>query len=1115
MHYSSALTPDWARHRMALMLRRMREQRWRTDDSLGRLSLDETEERLLVGSVRILLEEGIRRLAGIDRERWGAAMLLVGARALRRSGEGPFSYDLMGEVLGIEGLADKIGGPEREAMELGAGFWRIQLLRTRTEDGRPWRRFLGTMIRHSGGGWAILDRLASLVSRRWHWAGIRAAEAEAVAAWIEQCATCGHVGRGMAHALENDETRHALAERLQDLAAVWAMLQEAGATTVEHALQALGADALSSWLDAPDHASARRMLEHLCEASGEGAPDRIRWHWFSDGQGREGVTIALPERIRLPDVPEEADRIELRLLDVRPDRGCSYVRRGGVFEHRQGLRQLRTPVACFEQVVVIAQYRRGHESGELVAAELSLPAPVTVFDTRSGRALRWPRSGMRIALVPQPGWSLCAPPGFAESGRAPLRAWVGEMPAGAAECAVLSPEGEEEPWTLSPTPMQLDIALPNAITGLRLHRVPVVQGAPHIRIGLMRGRGTCTVHDEHGATLMEGVAVKSWGGRVELPMERWAPGIYRLTLAFDGRACSVRFAVLPADARVDVHGGQEGTNVRLIGADLTARLSLRDRSPALAGEGSLLLGPEIRGSVVIDVAVACGHATWIGAWSLHACPEVVEIVGAGGDRETRADLSLLRGGGGLRIHGRPRSTAVVEAGDLRWSVQLSPEGERLFPFTLLPSFIFQRNGKPLAITMRWPGGEKRRLVFSDPSASRPEVRVVPSAGDQTASRLCLAWKHDIVGEVHVEAVAAWRPWWPATRLPVVPARWDDKAGYETCFSLPPGGYQIALMSGDRRVSGMALVWSSEGRVIPPPDGLGPLERELWNEPSKGRLATLLEECMQARDEERIVPGLLRNLARYGAGWFRIADVLVNILGWRRLETLLYASMLREIDQLVDAYYDAVGVSWMFVRARDLDRTAITLAALEHGRANMLLRNVGEQYAGLLLPALRCWDGLLSREEPFVQHLSELKPLHDGYAPLQRLTHEELDCLRETDIDADMDEICGGVRASLRLRGLLELRGFREEIEAQPVIREIAAASRLEDKWFSHLPEQLQAFERAVASLAWEVHCWRQGGHMATKRMQEISRLELLARHSFDYWLNTWDRIATAAEGDAR
>ena len=67
-------------------------------------------------------------------------------------------------------------------------------------------------------------------------------------------------------------------------------------------------------------------------------------------------------------------------------------------------------------------------------------------------------------------------------------------------------------------------------------------------------------------------------------------------------------------------------------------------------------------------------------------------------------------------------------------------------------------------------------------------------------------------------------------------------------------------------------------------------------------------------------------------------------------------------------------------------------------------------------------------------------------------------------------------------------------------------SRLNPDWFTKLPGRLEEQERAVAAWAWFVHRWRRGDFLPFPLMRRLSRLEALARKSFDYWLNSWDLL---------
>ena len=74
---------------------------------------------------------------------------------------------------------------------------------------------------------------------------------------------------------------------------------------------------------------------------------------------------------------------------------------------------------------------------------------------------------------------------------------------------------------------------------------------------------------------------------------------------------------------------------------------------------------------------------------------------------------------------------------------------------------------------------------------------------------------------------------------------------------------------------------------------------------------------------------------------------------------------------------------------------------------------------------------------------------------------------------------------------------------------------MDDAWFERHPERLKQLERAVAASAWRVHRWRRDETMTFETMRVLSRVEPLARKSFDYWLNSWDLLDTRNSGDKR
>ncbi|MDC0716157.1 hypothetical protein [Nannocystis bainbridge] len=1093
-------------------------------DSLGRVALDKREERELHAGVSRGFELGLSRLDAASRKRWGAAALLLGARALRAAAEGPFSYDRISAHVSL--WPRHLDQPQYNALEDGAKLWGIEIMRVVTARG-PQRRFLGTLIRQSGAGWVLLEKLAALVARQQLWDWIVSTELETIAAWIDL-----HARRTLGERVEralDEETREALAARLQDLANVRALLGQNA--TPEAALQTFGANELAAALDAPSTDATRRMLEHLCPSSDDEACGAPRWQWHLDGRGYERAVIALPQRLRPPDdLPLEVHEFRVQLLDDLQPRSALYVRvhgrdgRRDLFEHREGPR-IRLPRNL--QAQLLAQFRDGRDTGEVVVAELAVPtAPIAVFDAERGRLLRHPRAGTRVALVLAPGWRLHAPAGFLPGGKEPLEAWIGTMSDHDLACELSGPDDETQSWTLSATPPPLELTLTNAVPGLRLAHAPVVCGAPEFRSNIMRGKGTCTVR-RNGESLGS-LQVVVRGGRLKLSSASpstldWPQtGVFSLDFSLRSHTCTERVAVLPADTRAEVLGGPGGTTAALSGPTLHARLrTLSPDLPTQEGKGRLTLSPVVRGQVVLHCELA--GTPWLGVWRLFARPQIMEVVDTeGAVRDGEDDLSALRSGGGLRVYGEPRTIVQLQIEDERWSLRLSPNGERVFPFREIPSAMLQRMAEQkqveqLRIHVRWPDHSEQKRAFAIPHNKKPLVRIVPGE-DGAPPRLRVAWSRRPPGEVHIEAVRAWQPWAPSVSLPAQAATWPDldgKAGYEAEAPLEPGSYQVALFSGERQLSGATLVFCPDGTLPPPPPHFSRLEAELWDNPDIRKLPPLLDQWSEEGKDEMYLPGLLRNLTRVGIKWFRIAEILPEITGSWRLETLLREDP-SALDSLITDYYEQTGLAWMFVRDRDLECVAGRLYMHGSGAANKLLACVAELDAGLLCAAARAWGHLLSFEGQHRDQTIELQRQLNAYKEPRRISPDERAWLTEPDLEPDPNKLCVP-----RLLGLQQLNRHAAALSAGlgeldiPTNERRSTPPRFDPAWFDRLPERLQELERAAATWAWAVHLWRRGETMTYRTMRALSRIEPLARRSFDYWLNSWDRIDPQKSGDHR
>lgn len=1116
-------------HRLRQLLGDLRkDERYTPGEPLHRVQLSSRQEIALRGCVRQLLADGVGRLDRADRSRWGAAMLLLGARALRQESEGPFTYSRMGETLCMPDLEGRLGAIGRDAMDAGARCWGIEILRIEHKGGSRRRQFLRTMLRHSGGGWAILERLAEHVAGRWSFASVLRADLDTVVGWIDDRVQRGELGQKLGDALRGLETHYAMAERLQDVATAWALVREeldagldAGDITPEHAgpdvLTRSSALGIGELLDAPDQAAEQRMVQILFPAATAiaGGETRIRWRWRVDSRGRHALVIELPAQMRLPGLPRSADRVRARVIAGRSDERCIYTVQDGMLRHLSGTRFLSLPDDPDERVTVIAEYRQGQTIGEIELDELDLRRPVAMFRLDTGRITRRAAAGSEIVLVPPPGWILEELLGFWPDGQGAWHGWLGTMPDEPTPCTLHDPDGHRTRWTLVPAGIGLDVTLDNAIDRLRLDGALVTCGPPVFATSQITGALDYRVENRDDRAAFQGRAGIR-GARLRLP-GTWRPGRYCIEVQRDAETRRVDLVVLPESARFAVRSEADRSAVTLSGCP---RAQVQVRGSARPGSAKLMLGSEHRGPVVLEVTIPLDRATLVGTWCVWASPMTAAVVATrDGDPVAERDIAILRGGGGLSIHGPPRSSVEVRFRDEVRRLRLPGHGHRFVPFVWLPGRLFRDLAdRRLEVEVRWADGACKQLSFVDSSARPLQHHGLHGEADETSRERFLCWPHTTENVLHVEAVAAWQPWKPAHRLPVRPAERAGEPGCAVTLDVPPGPYQATVMCGDRRISGMGLIWCNvdSERAEPPPE-LIPLERELWRPtPHRGRLAEFLQRRLEQEGDDAILAGIVTTLQRYGTSWFRIAEVLVPFLGTWRLRSLLDDSW--ELGDAVEFYYQEMGVPWLFIRHRDL--VAMGQWLDDHAQsANQLLVEVGDLRAGLLVSAVDAWASRLDLGDEEQARL--LAPLYQASQLYRKapgsLGHDDLDRLRESGelldaLDAVDDEIPA---YSQRLLGLLELRSHVDLILAEPESRwlleaPMATCRTLEDRWFVRLPGRLESLERAIASIAWHIHSWRRGAMRYHDNMRMIGKLESLARYSFDYWLNTWDAMHQGA-----
>jgi hypothetical protein len=224
----------------------------------------------------------------------------------------------------------------------------------------------------------------------------------------------------------------------------------------------------------------------------------------------------------------------------------------------------------------------------------------------------------------------------------------------------------------------------------------------------------------------------------------------------------------------------------------------------------------------------------------------------------------------------PARPSTSKFKDECWKLRLSPEGDRVFPFSEIPFALLnheaeQKQVERLHVFIRRPGDEPRRRTFFIPQNERPFAEI--TAGNAyTPSRICVAWSRRAPAEVRLEVVRAWQPWTPSISLPARPVAWSGKSGYEVDLPLPAGPYQLALFGGERRLSGVRLVSSPNNKLLPTPSHLSPLEATLWTKHGcrPARPLSYASGAMKATTNHCLLP-LLDNLTRFGSvKWFKIA-----------------------------------------------------------------------------------------------------------------------------------------------------------------------------------------------------------------------------------------------------
>jgi hypothetical protein len=1070
-------------------------------DSLVHLAIDEATVEALCHGLRTRLLSGFRNATASETEAFGAVLLLVGSRIFRTAQR--TTYEALGLSIGLPDLPNRISQTERNLMERGARLLGIELLRG--TDGH--RRFRATMLFHSGGAWPLFLAVLRVLHQRFGMEALGRQTQDTLAAWIAALPSSSDLGQEHRDALKSDEAQVTVLESLRCALDTRRWLLSDGIAAASGARTSDAAEAakidLRLLFGAPSDTAVRELLDELFGRE-QGPQEAASFDWRLDIQSGRAPRLAVetPQRLWLEGIPADAQRVRLTCVGAEAADKPIFRRSEEVLEHISGPRGVAVPRRFQLPIVILAQYKRGAEEHEIEAKRLDIPDDQPLwFDCTTGRRLRAPTVGARIALAVAPGCTVEGLEGFArvDDGLPDSPAiWIGTFREGTLTARFLGAQGEHELLT---TVADLgDVHLEgDEVPGLRFRGARCFLRMPRLRVRRRQGL-SFRVEGPNGR--VEPVLRRS---EISLHAER-APGRYRVELEQDGARVARSFFLLPEGASFEAQSVPGATILRASVGIRGLALSATVTSEATTGE--LSLGADVRGALNVVVPVpldATGTRTELLSWRVVAAPVSAAIFrSAEGPAVQSRDLMLLRGAGGIHVTGSPGAELQVSADGHIFSRHLGPDGTRFFPFSALPAEVFPDNDLPLLIEVKVGPFPLPLEPFVDSANKRPVVQVeqTDEAGCQVRFRVPQGFE----GPVYLEALPVHRPWQKPI-VSTIEAEDSDPAWISYSGALPEElvPYHVTLTDGARRLVGIALVNFEKDEPLPA--DLDPLEQALWRPDGNRRevLVALLRDRLRKPLGMQMLTDLLVNLHRYGARWFNIGDAIIDVASHHALEAILDIYGAEVSDVLISVFRD-LRVPPAAIRYSDL-RWLVE----QHGDSTLLrwMQRLAPLSAGLLVPA---WQAFGARvpEENIGPFLDVLRPVQDSGTRLTKLTDDELAA-----VITPPDELSKPEALSSRARGLVEARSFEERRRrargrrAEMLNRAIETLSEspparpdeLAVLGQKGIPDTVIRVEHAVFTMAERIHAWRARVPDAWVDWPEARMLWNEFPLLLDHWLN--------------
>ena len=1090
---------------------------------LSHIELTPDESTQLSNAVKKYIDQSWHGVATYEKQAWGAAMMLAGSWVFRKLPEGPFTWDKVGERIGISNLSDKIGTTEYTYLDEGSQkHWKIEILRN--QQGH--RRFIGTMLLHSGGGWAVLQSLIEQVTTLWNWEGLRDASREEITEWLDQIQRdYRYLSKSTRRVLQTDDGRVGMAERLDQVALGRAEIQNRGlladgATKTAENIRDRGIS-ISDLFSAPSERSDKAIVSDVFDFTGEARRTELsapHWHWLQPATRKPRLAISLPETIRNISIDDDIDRIRVRIANVLQSKHPVYRRKGKEdFEHYRGPKKLSVNDVVTFPIQLVIEYRSDQKTTtESPWDTMDFPGdPVGIFDHHSGERIDGAQAQDELLFVAPKNSLLTASSPLQTLDCLGVEAWRGTLPEEGLAYQFLAPGDEVIEDLVEPKSKTLQLrVVGNRIDAVSFGNAPAYEGWPEILVGsdvtnadyeLRCGssnqqiqRGDCTVR----------------GGRLVLQDIEKSSGRYTLRVEAGNRSSELRFAVLPRGTRFRVTPSVSGTKLQT--KDFDARLSHPEAKDTVAL--NLLQFPkEVRKTLAVSVDGSREASSLRnGRWRVTAAAYHAEVVtGRDGDAvDEPRDLGLLRGEGGLRLYGPPSASVQIETGRYRWSLRLDGRGRRFFPFTHLPEAALSYERQPFEITIRWDGAEKGFGPFIEQSLVKPKANHRPIQG-QRAHEVQMELLWDVGGELEMELLPAWCPW--SKLHSAVAHRLDqDSEGrtFTAKFRVEPGPYKARLIRDGLPVSGVAdiVLGTTTKNNVEPEQRLDPYQWYLWcvhtrsTPPHPARALDAFDDCAHTEQKRRRVQ-LLRQFEAWPPRWFASRLLLPEIATEENLRSKLGLPVPHLSDKRTPQAFSRI--SALAVQYIDLDHIHHLIRRREPDEQADHFFELVDLQAGLLVPAFQSWKTAFSD--------AAMERIAPELLPWKRANSDSVDILTRNEYDELRipDDTPVGER-NPRFDGLREARRQEKQLSEDSDIDDaVCAVERYVNTHEFRLPNSVcravhnerfrrtSKIETAVAAICHDLHHWRKGHHTDPMPWDTLETLHRCVPRLIDYWLNRY------------